>query len=543
MKNFLLSRKNILQLVLLLSLTGLALYFTHRIKIKKRFYYGPSKAAEVYSRTVYDFSCLKQKGCINKDDKESDKWSCYVSCRKSNPIPPEKSSYGVGDIIDRNFFAQKEYEYMKKFLDYYAHTNYGQWRQEAIKDTNNIDSNYFRTVCNVASVATLYGIVEGKDPSYFVEYEDRIMAVFDDYKYWGNSDNQGFWAAPIPGYNCAIAASLMWDKFSTNTAWDKYSGNTGRTPSQKRTQIRSTLIDLAEKIERKYNTDKLKALHATTIKEGNTQAEEAAWNAAYLALVSQLLPNSGGKYLEEAKKLSEFSVSHCSNETACVLDENFLAKNHGVKPHPLYGISVIMFNARGGLPFFVFGAHNRDAIPRELRMLSRSVYNLVNTFEANFEYANFYDMSLMGRITENQHLQGILKNRYEDNTYLGIRGVCEWGMGADYNISPFAYLHVNDKYNSNGYQSVNGPYFYFILSQDRKLNSGKLYLPPVIEGGKTSYKTLHWARQAPIGLMLNPSVSEDTRINTHFFLNSMKAFEHLVSYLYLNNHNYLHKFE
>lgn len=490
--------------------------------------------------TRYNFQKLKDGGWLNRPDSDPQKWPGYQQCLNGRPTSEQLAPARL---------AQNELAYLSRFLEYYQSTNVAPWREQALTNLNAVDGNYYRTVCNLISVAVLKGVIEQGEATFFRNYEDRFMAVIDDYEIWGwaavdpisqEPRQRGFWVAALPGYTCALAAALLWDKFTTDTPWDKLSGHPGRTPDQKRAQIRAVLLDLAQRISKLYNAEQMRRRHALTIQQGNSQGEETAWNAAYLALISQLLPRSGAAYLPVAQELACFACSHGPAES-CVMDDEYIMENHGIKPHPQYGMSLIMFNARAGLPFYQLGNKTREAIPAEFRMVTDSRYNLVNCFEANSRFINFDTMTLQGDFVSKQPTY-LPSGAFEKLTYLGQSGVSEWGFGADFNISPLAYLYINDRFNSNRYRSTDSPLARYSQCQKTKLANNTLYLPPTQDYSKEwSYIALGSTYQAPIGQPLAQSVvlSDEAKANTHFFVNSMKAFEHLVSFLYYTDKTYL----
>jgi hypothetical protein len=486
---------------------------------------------------TFSYSCLESKGCTTKLDTDPSKNSCYASCRRT--ITPE--------IIDTSYFAQKELSYIREFLRYYSATNYGQLRRRAVENIANFNTNYYRMVCEVMASSAIVGYVDRQPDMYFAAIADRLTAVFDDYdnnypvgnalrlgdprQAWGNPGNSGFWGAGIPGYECGFAASMVWNKFPNNTAWDQASGHAGRTALQKRAKIKANLLDLATKNASVYNAASMAALNAQTISSGNSQGEESMWNAAYYAFVSQFLPVSGARYGPMATALAKFATTHCIDVTKCALDEHFLLENHGIKPHPQYGYALLTGSA--SLPHLLFNGFERDGVPIELRLGGNSAYDATNIFESNLRYINLQTFNLRGSYSQ----RGVPGTKqFEQAIYLGRSGVSDWGTAGDFNVTPFALQYFLDKYNWSGYRNKDAPYYYLTLAEDARLAQGKLYLPPVFENGNWINKPLDAARYADVWAPLDPAhpnSTTDEKINTHFFLNAVKAFTHVISYIYM----------
>ena len=519
-----------------------------------RFFYQ-SSAYTKSGQGAYNFSCLRNNGCYTKPDSDSTKAACYTSCRNAD-VNASK--------INKSQFADNEKSFMTRFLQWYSRTDtgtgrlittrYGDWRSYATGDMKGAGDSYgnmYRTQCNTAAVAALNGKLTNKPLSYYYNLADQITSIFDDHYYWNDTAKNDQWVRGVTAYPCVIAASLLWDKLSANTDWDRFIGKTNRSVEEKKTMMRNAIAATAQSIYSDYPDPEKKY---ATVEEaqraygpgGNSQAEEAAWNAAFLAMASNMLPNHSSKAAWEnhAKNMMVFSYKSCADAATCPIGADFRVINHGVNPQPQYGMSVIMLNARAALPYYVFGGFDRERIPSEFRMLGvnkSSVYTAVNVFEFQSSAIDYSTMSLSGPYT----YQGGSGN-YTGQTYGNQTGVSEWGYGADMNVSPFAYMYaVADLTNWNGYQSTQGPVQAYIDAEKSKALSNTLYIPTITNAqGKWVYEYVDSARRAKLGYMVNfgggfSNATNDERINTHFFLNSLKAFEHMISFLYLNNQNYL----
>ncbi len=254
------------------------------------------------------------------DDSNPLKDSCYARCRRTDLSSSQ---------LSRSTARGKELIYMKKYLDWYSHTDASPWKQ-----INPYEANYYRVLCNTVATATLKGLVEGKSQSYFNEYQDVLTSVWNDYTYWGDSSRNEFWASGVPGYSCTIASSLLWNKLSPTSA-------DSRSQSQKRADIKTKVLDLAAKIVTNQSASILQQKNIITRPQGNSQGEEAAWNGAFLSAVSQLVSGSSQSYLDEAKKLSLFSYAACADDATCALSDSYTIVNHAINPHPQYMLSVI----------------------------------------------------------------------------------------------------------------------------------------------------------------------------------------------------------
>ncbi len=508
-----------------------------------------SSAYTKVGQGAYSFSCLQTAGCYNKADTDPTKASCYTGCRNANLSASR---------ISQTSFAENEKTFMARFLGWYSRvdaatgrlltTTYGAWRSRTISSGDR--TTYYRTVCNTAAVAAVNGKVTNKPNAYFYNIADQVTAVFDDHRYWSGS-----WQKGAVGYPCAVAASLLWDKFSAATPWDRAIGNPNRSVAAKKTMIRDAIASTANSLysdfpdpDNRYST--VEQAQAVYGPRGNSQAEEAGWNAAFLAMAANMLPTNSSKtnWENRAKSMAVFSYKNCTDNTRCPLGADFRVVNHEVNPQPQYGMSVIMNGARAGLPYFVLNGFNRDNIPSEFRILGANrsaVYTLTNVFEFQSSLIDFNTMSMRGSYTYKDSSRVTRTGNYSGQNYGNQTGVGEWGYGADMNVSPFAYMYVSDLYNSNGYRSTQGPIQAYIDAERAKAVANKLYLPTLPNSsGNGSYSFVDASKGVDIAFMVNfgggvTSASSDVRLNTHFFLNSLKAFEHMVGYLYLNNRNYL----
>jgi hypothetical protein len=493
-----------------------------------------AKASLSQALGMYDWNCLRSLGCITLPDRGNaqPKTGCYKTCRKTNPANGLKD-YGTTNTIIASVFREREKAYMNEYANYYRTTNYGELRKKVVE--GEVGSGYFRIVCNTMAVAILMALERNAPIEEIRQYENRIMSVFDDYNYWNNPNS----ANPVTAYSCGIAASLLWDKWEDNIPWDKTAGKYPRSAKQKKAQIAQILTDFASRVITINSPKQMIARHQSGKQSGNSQAEETAWNAAFLSLAGQLFPSKKFQYEPIAKELGNLSVTACSDWNSCMFTQEFTMINHNWNPNIHYAFSTLMSLARASMPYYIFGGYTRDAVPKELKGQGVSDYTLTNIFESNLRFVNPVTLGYQGNYVKD----GVLK-RYEDNSYLNYTGIIDWGNPADYNISGYALLYMVDQANWNGYRSNVSPYWYLTQAETKQLADKTLYFPPVFRDGAWRTEPLVAAKYAKIVGILDTTVADiDIRTNTHFFLNSVKAFDHLVSYLLLGSSNPLHRME
>ncbi len=119
--------------------------------------------------------------------------------------------------------------------------------------------------------------------------------------------------------------------------------------------------------------------------------------------------------------------------------------------------------------------------------------------------------------------------------YCNVYGVSDWGTQSAMNASFFGFSYVLDLRNFNGYRSRMGPFARYA----KALSGGKgQYLPTGWDGSKAANcanEPLPAAIASAVGVVNNPGLDNPKTldIRTIFHLNSMKALEHAINYIYL----------
>ncbi|MDQ5951804.1 MAG: hypothetical protein QG639_1085, partial [Patescibacteria group bacterium] len=177
----------------------------------------------------------------------------------------------------------------------------------------------------------------------------------------------------------------------------------------------------------------------------------------------------------------------------------------------------------------------------EIRLLSKSVYNLVNAFEGTAQNIDFVNMRYTGSFEDldGKNNTNFKQRTYEEMEYNGRSGVTEWGIGPEYHAGAVTYMFVNDPFDTSNYRGSTGPIAWFIKGSDKLMKEDKLYLPATIGQPRKMLDSLH-ASSEPYPLIAN---SNQEKENVHFVLNSFQAFEHVIGYLYTTNTTYLNRME
>ena len=488
--------------------------------------------------------------------------------------------------------AQKEFDALKTYLSYYRAANsqttiFGPWRSAAYTygPGGYMDTGYYRAVCNTSAVGALVKTVEPGNPN--VDWE-RLRAmlhvVVDEYFVsptgsagWGTWEYAGpdsqsagrvgqlHFTTGFVGYPCALAAGLMWNQLN----------------GTEKSSVRNTLRHLASRLYQHRTTDYYSSKQTCY----DSPTEEASGDAAFLALMSQF-DRDYWPYSEQwrirAQELMDWAFSHLNKVPGCAVPPNDVnqhyynyddtASNHGMYPHPNYGLSVLNDVARAVLPWAAQGIHIQD---------NPSGVNFITSLSANSGSGNhrlfgggpdrFYtvhnanvhfikgssggyaplisessDFTFAGRT-----YHALNTNQYADfasKSYLGVSGVSDWGFGADFQNGAFALAGWLDLtyYPSPG----NGHDNYTRLLEHQRLDTGYGYLPTRHTSGcgstpQTSMDGWSWdflaascgGGESRIGPLVPffvdlPPLTLGYQVNTHFFLNSFSALNHLVGYLY-----------
>lgn len=538
-------------MVLLLAVTGLGVGLVLQSSMVE---FWPS-ASNTSAGDFHRASCLKRSNCTgNLTTAQKDR--CYSRCNQA-----AMASVASTNLMDVAAAKQAHKSFIDHFVKLYGNTFFSKWKASALRDTNNVDSTYHRVVCNTVTASVFKGMIEGKSKNdqYYAAQADKLMSVMDDFDYW--TKNNSKWTAGIKGYTCLIAASLLWDKMPSATNWDRASASTpgakntnpNRSADEKKKYLRQKFIQLADMIARDYTVEYFRAEQQRR-KDGNSVAEEAGWNGAYLALVAEIVPIHELQkelYITRAKQLMYFSLEKSSIGNDFPLTANNTVINHNFSPSPQYGFSVLSTSARASLAMYKFAGNNRDAVYGEYRRFDRdkNVFSWVDIFETQLTMVDKRDFTQKGRAclyTDKNRCINLQDVTYNVPPYQ-FKGVSDWGTGIWFQNSVFAFSYVIDTYNSNGYRGLNSPYQALLNYQSGKVAAGQLHLPSVYKDGRWSYEPL---------IEVNPTTAPSTRTSDpfgpfdsnpqemttrHFFLNSIAAFEDVLSYMYMDSNNMLQK--
>jgi hypothetical protein len=132
-------------------------------------------------------------------------------------------------------------------------------------------------------------------------------------------------------------------------------------------------------------------------------------------------------------------------------------------------------------------------------------------------------------------------------------GVSDWGSGGNFLNTALAFTYVIDKVDWNRYRDNNSPLARLIARQaaitapSTQVN-GTLYLPTDHNGTSWEFRPLSSAKSAVLTPLVDPNSyaqepDVNKRVNTHFFLNSMGAFEHALSYILLSEERFLQQLQ
>lgn len=548
-------KKNVVGLIIiLLTIGGLGIAMILQSSVVNFLPSADNRQSSEFHRA----QCVKTSMCASTNLSTEQKDKCYNQCNSVANASKKQ--------IDINFAKQSHKAFIDHFVGLYGRTNYGDWRRTAIVPET-LDSTYQRVVCNTVTAAVFKNMLDGKqnNDAEYTYQGDRLMSVMDDYKTWSSGNAK--WTAGINAYTCLVASSLMWDKLPNTTDWDRdyiaSISNTNRntvvrTADNKRSDLRRRFEEVGDMILRDYTVDYFKNTQKKRLEKsatsGDSVAEEAGWNGAYLALAAETLPLNEVKkdqYRAAARELLWFSMERASITNDFPVSKDGFVINHNMSPNPQYGFSILDTTARASLAQFKFNNNDRNAVSGEYRRFDRgnNVFTWVDIFETQLSMVDKRDFTLRGK-TCLYNNKNVCTN-FEDVVYklppYEFKGVSDWGTGIWFQNSAFAFSYVIDLYDSNGYRSVDSPYSALLTYQRAKADARQLNLPSVYRDGKWYYEPLDQVKSTA-GIKdirdtefspLHSNTDEMTR--RHFFLNSEAAFEDVLSYLYIDSNTWLHK--
>lgn len=428
---------------------------------------------------------------------------------------------------------------------------------------------YYRSVCQLAAVASLVKTVEPANPN--VDW-DRAKAIFmhvmNDYTTraagggvgWGYPGGTGapgslpFQGSAI-GASCGLAGGFVWPYLST----------------LERQTARAVFASLADRYYTYRTANWFTSAQASVSIEIDTLTETASADASFLALISQFYrghPNNR-LWLARAQELMNWAYSGYQYEAAT---NRYRVANHSMRFHPLYGIStpndsgvaLVAWAAQGvglgnssginGITPLNPGSANSALYGYTAN--SAGLYRIFNVMASQTEWIKGTPISTgqvnsVPTIPSNSDFtfQSFTRNganfsqvvNFQDKNYLGIAGVSDWGVGADFQNSAFAASWWLAKYvapSSVGSSSVN----YNTLLSRQAVDAGYGYLPTIMSSptsGTWGYlaSTCQSANGADVTRILvqffesftAPTTCSQT--NTHLFLNTWSGYNHVVAYL------------
>ncbi len=470
--------------------------------------------------------------------------------------------------------AKADYALLKKYTEYYRSgtngnlTLFGPWRSHVLPNgTFNGDTTYHRTVCNTVAVSAIVKEQEPGNPNIdWTRLADMLNAVMVDYalgsgKGWGSGGNDGgasglYWSTPSIGYPCAVATAIMWNK----SAFDQ----------TKRNLAVSVLRDLANRV----STGRTNTYYDSKHTCADSWVEVAANDAAFLAVMSQFDRGNAAAsdWLASARRIMRWAYDH-QTPAGCPApnSENYtnLITNHGMYPNPYYSMAIVMETSRAlmpwlaqgmviqsnasgitGIPALGLSSGNQDLYGGDISRPHR-IYDSVNRY-VNLG-GNLAFLGTTYNVTNNFASSISFSSKY----YYGRSGVIDWGTGVEILNAAFVYPLFLD---FTFYPSVeNGAINYWRLLNYENSQPNKGYLPPpgpspcstspippsvwspsaTPPSWGTSFLSSACAARGNATLVpyFDPTVPNTAeQVNTHFFLNSFKAFNHLVSYLIMKAH-------
>jgi len=523
------------------------------------------------------------------------------------------SAHGAALRQDETQEEARELDALATYLSYYQVaegqiTAFGNWHTEVWTTTAHLDTSYFRTVCNTVAVGALYKTARPDAVTPDVSW-DRLKAMLvsvmqeyadnpttpegpsakDGWGYGGIPNGPLQWDTGFVGYPCLMATALSWEHLT----------------EMQQIHVSTVLQDLASRVYQERTVSFYTDLPTNCT---NSLAEEASADAAFLAAASQFYRHdvtASQAWRERAQDLMQAVAFDQVNpredcyapQTGAYTDT---VTNHGMYPHPNYGLSVTDNIARALLPWAAQGVTLKtnpvtDITPLDATAGNDRLYGTATDspakarqiYDANVAYvAVDSDFSLVGQtyqaaaITQTHPSNPIT---FTDRSYLGKSGVSDWAFGADFQSSSFAlgawlyrtYYRPYKLYlplilanfsttstvrasmpRSPSALAIDKPAYlvenYRNLIEHQAMAPGYAYLPTRhIEGcGESAQLGSGWRHdyltatctallQGPLVEYYVPSnLSLSGQVNTHFFLNSFGALNHVVAYMYVRSTPY-----
>lgn len=481
--------------------------------------------------------------------------------------------------------ASEEFNFLRAYVSAYhisqnQMTLFGEWRQSAWSN-NYVDTSYYRTICNSAAVAAMVAHDEPDNPNVDLTRAKAILLAaineYADNPYTGaGPEARDGWGYPTPGnatdlnfdtgfvgYPCLVAVALLWDDLNSSDKLD----------------ARALFADLANRLYQ-YRTASFFD-NPAAFSCGNSPAEEITALASFLAALSQFDRNhpQANDWRLRAQQLMDYAFNKSTTNSlnfraGCNvppdgLNYNNTVTNHRMYPHSVYGFSVVNDVARTLLPWSAQGITVNANPVVNITNLDAGTGNdkfygegwdlsaLLNVYYANLAYVNGVnakgaivsaDFSLRGNTYNASNLNSVID--FRQKSYLGVSGVSDWGFGLDFQNGALALVAWLDMSLSPSLGT-----YYYNYAKLRAYQAAQLpgsgYFPRLHANGcagpvQTASANWSWnylpkACPARMNGVLVPffdgmaNYQLSSQVNSHFFLNSFSAFNHLVAYLYMRN--------
>lgn len=377
---------------------------------------------------------------------------------------------------------------------------------------------------------------------------------------WRQPDNSDFWLAPMTGLQCLLAVNLARSGFDSASTNDLYWTRTS--------WLYDNFAQLADDVYRRFDLAYFRCKQdprsSCRGNRGDSTAEEVGFTAAFLVAAAKLVLSQRivdaarrqrfvsrrGAYLARAGKLVAYSYSQCSSD--CPLEpDSYLVTNHQLEPHPAYTLSLLTSYAEiaaiyrqlgEGLPSWFPPRSAFEAIGRELRARVDDRYRFRKKAKFVDRFGNAIFEAGATDPAGLDYAKATYTIRNEDGTvFRRAHGVVDWGFDAALQNSAYAIL-------ARQAPAYAGDYAALVAEQSRRGLETRPYFPPRLRSGVFSYGNLVAAQAAAILVPLmdglatlapeHPDVQVDRssltrgeQINSHWFLNTLAAYNHSVAYL------------